>query len=103
MKDWLIVKIMAAEHQVETNILSSDLDIDGLLKLILSILVYGLGAAAVVGVIWAGILYLTARDNEQQVARAKMRLFEVAIGVVAWAVMFSVLNWLIPNFTSLGL
>lgn len=103
MKDWFIVKIMAAEHQVETNILSSDLDIDGLLKLILSILVYGLGAAAVVGVIWAGILYLTARDNEQQVARAKMRLFEVAIGVLAWAVMFSVLNWLIPNFTSLGL
>lgn len=88
---------------VETNILRSDLDIKGLLILILSILVYGLGAAAVIGVIWAGVLYLTARDNEQQVAKAKTRLFEVVIGVVAWAVLFSVLNWLIPNFTSLGL
>ena len=73
------------------------------MKLILAVLVYGLGAAAVVGVIWAGILYLTARDNEQQVARAKMRLFEVAIGIAAWAVMFSVLNWLIPGFSGLGL
>lgn len=88
---------------VETNILRSDLDIKGLLILILSILVYGLGAAAVIGVIWAGVLYLTARDNEQQVAKAKTRLFEVVIGVVAWAVLFSVLNWLIPNFTSLDL
>lgn len=94
--------ILIAEG-TQTNILDPKLDIDGLLKLILAVLVYGLGAAAVVGVIWAGILYLTARDNEQQVARAKMRLFEVAIGIVAWAVMFSVLNWLIPGFSGLGL
>ena len=94
--------ILIAEG-TQTNILDPNLDIDGLLKLILAVLVYGLGAAAVVGVIWAGILYLTARDNEQQVARAKMRLFEVAIGIVAWAVMFSVLNWLIPGFSGLGL
>ena len=94
--------ILIAEG-TQTNILDPNLDIDGLLKLILAVLVYGLGAAAVVGVIWAGILYLTARDNEQQVARAKMRLFEVAIGIAAWAVMFSVLNWLIPGFSGLGL
>lgn len=94
--------ILIAEG-TQTNILDPKLDIDGLLKLILAVLVYGLGAAAVVGVIWAGILYLTARDNEQQVARAKMRLFEVAIGIAAWAVMFSVLNWLIPGFSGLGL
>lgn len=94
--------ILIAEG-TQTNILDPNLDIDGLLKLILAVLVYGLGAAAVVGVIWAGILYLTARDNEQQVARAKMRLFEVAIGIAAWAEMFSVLNWLIPGFSGLGL
>ena len=70
-----------------------------LLSLIVTVLLYGIGAAAVVGVVWAGILYLTARDNEAQVAKAKTRLIEVAIGLIAWAMLFSILQWLIPNFT----
>lgn len=70
-----------------------------LLSLIVTVLLYGIGAAAVVGVVWAGILYLTARDNEAQVAKAKTRLIEVAIGLIAWAMLFTILQWLIPNFT----
>ena len=70
-----------------------------LLKLIVKILLYGIGVAAVVGVVIAGILYLTARDNEAQVAKAKTRLIEVAIGLVAWAMLFTLLQWLIPGFT----
>lgn len=80
-----------------TSILPSDWGVSDILKLILNIVVYGLGAAAVLGVIIAGIMYMTARDNEAQVAKAKTRLFEVVIGLVAWAVMFAVLNWLIPG------
>ena len=64
-----------------------------------NVLLYGIGAAAVIGVVIAGILYLTARDNEAQVAKAKTRLIEVAIGLVAWALLFTLLQWLIPNFT----
>lgn len=70
-----------------------------LLKLVVNVLLYGIGAAAVIGVVIAGILYLTARDNEAQVAKAKTRLIEVAIGLVAWALLFTLLQWLIPNFT----
>lgn len=76
--------------------------IEWLLKLILNILVYGLGAAAILGVIIVGIQYMTARDNEQQATQAKKRLFEIVIGLVAWAVMFAVLNWLIPGGFSLS-
>lgn len=82
---------------VETSILPDDFDIDKILKLILNILVYGLGAAAVLGVIIAGIQYMTARDDVAQVAKAKKRLIEIVIGLVAWALMFTVLNWLIPG------
>ena len=74
--NWLLMKVMA----VETNILGDDMDIEKLLKLVANIMLYGLGAAAVIGVIVAGIMYLTAKDNEQQVAKAKKRL-------LAWMVL----------------
>ena len=73
-----------------------------ILKLVLNIVVYGLGAAAVLGTVIAGIMYMTARDNESQVARAKTRLYEVVIGLVAWALMYAVLNWLLPGGLNLS-
>jgi type IV secretory pathway VirB2 component (pilin) len=102
MMNWLMMKAMAVSAAgkllaVETSILPDDFDIDKILKLILNILVYGLGAAAVLGVIIAGIQYMTARDDVAQVAKAKKRLIEIVIGLVAWALMFTVLNWLIPG------
>lgn len=70
-----------------------------LLNLIVKILLYGIGAAAVVGVVIAGIMYLTARDNEAQVEKSKKFLFEIVIGLIAWAMLWTILNWLIPSFT----
>jgi len=100
--NWLVCKLLA----IETNILPNkidgkDTDIEGILKLVLSILVYGIGVAAVVGVVVAGIMYLTARDSEAQVAAAKKRLYEVVLGLILWVAMWSLLNWLIPGGISL--
>ncbi len=83
--------------QIETSILPENWEIKDILGLALNILVYGLGVAATLGVIIAGIMYMTARDSEQQVAQAKKRLYEIVIGLVAWALMYAVLNWLIPG------
>lgn len=97
-------RIMADGAQ--TSILPDNLTIGGLLKIIFNVLIYGIGAAAVLGVLIAGIQYMTARDNEGQVAAAKKRLYEVVIGLIAWAAMFTILNWLIPggvNFDTTGL
>lgn len=94
----LSVVVMA----VSTNVLP-DVGVMKLLEIVLSILVYGLGVAAVLGVVIAGILYMTARDNEQQVATAKRRLYEIVIGLIAWALMFTLLNWLIPGGLNFGL
>lgn len=82
----------------DTTVLKNVDGIDGLLKLVVNILLYGLGAAATLGVVIAGVLYLTARDNPQQVARAKMRLIEISIGLAAWAMLFMILKFLIPGF-----
>lgn len=97
---WLILKFMA----VTTNVLPQEIGnnpetaIDGILKLVLDILLYGVGAAAVLGVVIAGVMYLTARDSEAQVATAKKRLYEVVLGLVLWVAMFTLLKWLIPGW-----
>lgn len=90
---WRIV----ADTSVSTSILPENMCIKELLFLILKILVYGLGAAATVGVVIAGIQYMTARDNESQVAASKQRLLNIVIGLVAWAAMWTVMNWLVPG------
>lgn len=92
--NWLLMKTVAA---VEMSILPGGWTIDDILKLLLNILVYGMGAAAVFGVVIVGIQYMTARDDVAQVAKAKKRLIEIVIGLVAWALMYMVLNWLVPG------
>lgn len=97
---------------IDTNLfgpVDTDKDMDDpengimkILSLIVTVLLYGIGAAAVVGVVIAGILYLTARDNEAQVQRSKKLLFEIVLGLIAWAMLWTVLRWLIPSFTGFG-
>lgn len=68
-----------------------------LLRWILNIMIGLVGVAAVGGVIWAGILYLTASEDTSKVKQAKTIIVDVAIGLVAFGLMFLVLNWLIPG------
>jgi len=89
--------VMTVMADVETSILPPDWDVEDILMLVLKVVVYGLGVAAVLGIVIAGIMYMTARDNEAQMAAARKRLYEVAVGLVAWALMYGVLNWLIPG------
>lgn len=69
----------------------------GLLLLALNILTAGVGIAAVGGIVWAAILYSGASDNMDQVKQAKEIIKNVAIGLVAYALMYLVLNFLIPG------
>ena len=68
-----------------------------LLKFVLQLLTAGIGIVAVGSVVYAGILYSSAGDNQQQVQQAKSTIKNVAIGIVAFALMFMALNWLIPG------
>ncbi|MBP5647763.1 hypothetical protein J6X04_00505, partial [Candidatus Saccharibacteria bacterium] len=45
-----------------------------ILNLILDILTYGVGIAAIIGISISGITYLTAKGNEQQTIKAKRRI-----------------------------
>ena len=66
------------------------------LKGILKLLTIGVGVA-VGGLTYAGILYSSASGDIQQTAKAKSIITNVIVGVLAFAVMSIVINFLVPG------
>lgn len=69
----------------------------GILLIVLNVLTFGIGIAGTLGIVIAGIMYLTARDNEAQVVKAKNMLINVIIGLAAYALLWAFLQWIIPG------
>jgi hypothetical protein len=69
----------------------------GILKIALNILIAGVGVLALAGIIWGSILYTSAGGNPEQVKKAMGVFTNVVIGVVAFAGMWVLLNFLIPG------
>ena len=91
---------------VKTNIIdceSSDgdgVENTGLWKLLLNlinILSAGIGLAAVGGAVYGAVLYSSAGANPDNVKKAKEMFVNIGIGVVAYLLMYSLLNYLIPG------
>lgn len=87
---------------------SADPDDNGIFKMIrfvLNLLGGGISIVGVIGIVICGVMYLTARDNEAQVAKAKKRLIDVVIGVAIWFVFAfganGIMNLLMPNPTDI--
>lgn len=68
-----------------------------ILNLVLSISTAGIGVLATIGIIISGIQWLTARDKEDQVVKAKSRLFNIVIGLLTFGIMWLFLQWLLPG------
>ena len=83
-------------NAVETAILP-DTDIAGLLNIVLVVLTTGVGIAATVAFVAAGIMYSTAAGNAAQVQKAKTMIFNTVIGIIAYVFMWTILEWLIPG------
>ena len=61
------------------------------------ILTMGFGILATVGIIAVGVYYLTARDNESQIAKAKKRFSDILIGIILYGTMYLILDLLLPG------
>ena len=73
----------------------------GLVKLVVNILTAGLAVLATIGIIWSGFMILMARDNEAQVAKAKKRIVEIAIGLVVWGLFALIIGLILPGAPSI--
>ncbi len=68
-----------------------------ILDLVVDIMTIGIGILGVIGITIVGIQYLTAGGNEEKTRKAKRRMFEIVIGLVAYVVIYAFLKWLMPG------
>lgn len=57
----------------------------------------GVGIAVVGGIVWGGIVYLTARENAGQVQKAIGIITNALIALLVYLLMFAIINFLIPG------
>ena len=76
----------------------SENGIEYLLEDIIDIFMAVVGVLAVIGIGIVGTQYLTAGGNEEQVRKAKRRLFEIVIGLGVFVLAYAFLKFLLPGF-----
>lgn len=76
---------------------AQDSGVWGLLMLALNIMTAGVGIAAVGGIVYGSLMYASARDSAEQAKKAIGIITNVVIGIVAYGLMFLILNFLIPG------
>lgn len=91
---------------VETSIIECG-DDDGqgsgikhVLELVVDIMSIGIGILGVVGISIVGTQYLTAGGSEEKTRKAKRRMFEIILGLAAYALIYALLKFLLPGFGS---
>ena len=98
--------LAASCNGIETNILDCESNNAGsirhLLINIVDILIIGVGVLAVIGITVAGIQYLTARGNPDRATKAKRRMYEIILGIVAYILLGGIAQWLLPGGVILG-
>lgn len=68
-----------------------------LLKMAINILTAGVGILAVAGVVWASVLYASAGGSPEQLKKAIKIYSNIAIGIIAYGLMYAFLNFITPG------
>jgi len=68
-----------------------------MLNLAMQILTWGVGIIAVMGIVIAAIFYATAGGDQSKSRLAKVMIFNVAVGVVMYVLLYAIINFLIPG------
>ena len=63
----------------------------------INILTAGVGVAALGGLVYGAIMYISSGGNAEQTKKAIGIITNVVIGIVAYAGMFALLNFLVPG------
>ena len=57
---------------------------------------------AIIAITICGIQYLTASGNEEQLRKAKRRIFEIVIGLAIYALVYAILKFVLPGFNGVN-
>ncbi len=85
----------------KTNLINCDgtgaAAINGVLKIVISVLTVLVGIAAVGGLAWASILYAKATDNQSSVSEARTLIQNIVIGLFLYIFLLAIVNFLVPG------
>lgn len=76
----------------------SDNGVICILKLVVDTMSIGIGILGLIGITIVGVQYLTAGGDEAKTRKAKQRMLEIVIGLVAYVIIYAALTWLLPTF-----
>jgi hypothetical protein len=68
-----------------------------IINIVLTVITAGVTVLGILGIIISSIMYASARDNEDQVAKAKKRIMEVIIGLALWVFLYIIIQFLLPG------
>lgn len=91
--------VLADNACSESNIITCTEE-DGityLIKTSISILTVLIAIAAVIGIIYGAVLYTSSGGNAENTKKARGIITNTIIGIVAYALMYVILNFLIPG------
>jgi hypothetical protein len=69
----------------------------GILKLVINVMTTGVGILAVGGIVYGSILYTSAGGSSEQTKKAIGIITNVVIGLIAYALMYAITNFLVPG------
>jgi hypothetical protein len=69
----------------------------GILLVAINILTAGVGVVAIAGIVYASILYTSAGGSAEQIKKSMTIIADIVIGVLAFALMYAILNFIIPG------
>jgi hypothetical protein len=67
------------------------------LSMLIKFLTVGVGIAATGGVVYGGFLYMTAQGNAGKTQKGVATILNAIIGVVLYALLFTIINFIIPG------
>ena len=100
--NWLTSKLAVSCGILPQSICDAANSDDGsaifeILKIVLQTLTGAVFVLATIGIIISAIQYSSANSNPEQVAKAKKRIWEIAIALIVYAFITVIVNFLIPG------
>lgn len=74
-----------------------DAGIYRLLTAILRFFAIGVGIAVTIGIVWGGLMFMTARGNSGQTQKAISIIVNAVIGLLLFIFMYAIINFLVPG------
>lgn len=72
-------------------------NLPSMIKTIVNVLLYIVGAASVVMIIWGGIVFTTSGGNENSIKSARAIITYSVVGLVIAFLAYAIVNWVIKN------